>query len=294
MAFSDDQRHSKRVNRHFLVTDHEDDAFADAFVGQDVNLTGLSFWLDDADWFLPGQQISLRIKNLDNNEVYCLDAVEVVHLQQREHKTLCGCHITQVSSDQLLAHHRTVVASSSLSDFADLPETLSDEGCYQDFDFDEEGAAVSGSITDLQSLVMINLLQSRQWLKESQNVRQQIQTFLQDSQAPEFEQANTVAATQIVQQFDCLIQQQATWGLFAKLIAYTPESKADRQAWQTMIADFETVHLNECQRLAFDFMHQGMSATKALGLAKDYVQNQLDVDTEAPTSQGVGYDLSGK
>lgn len=42
------------------------------------NLTGLSFWLDDAELFLPGQQVSLRIKNTAADEVYCLESVEVI------------------------------------------------------------------------------------------------------------------------------------------------------------------------------------------------------------------------
>ena len=73
-----EQRQSSRFSRPFMVTDYEDKTFSASFEGFDVNLTGLSFWLDDAELFLPGQQVSLRIKNTAADEVYCLESVEVI------------------------------------------------------------------------------------------------------------------------------------------------------------------------------------------------------------------------
>lgn len=287
-----EQRQSARFVRHFAVTDHEDEQFSEPFEGLDVNLTGLSFWVDDPDWFLPGQQISLRIKNLDNNEVYCLDGVEVIHLQNRDMRVLCGCHITHVSSAQLLAHHRTVVVDEQSANLIH-PNSAVDE-----FDFDEEGTPSTENLADLQALIMVSLLQFEQLKKDvrqSKRLFKEIQTHIESFGLSDVLNLQTHSAETPSQSLEALMEtlrhlefehdqmftQQIAWNLFAKLLAFSPEDKAQRQVWQTMIADFEALYLSEKQQIAFDFMHQGVSARKALAMARDYVQAdsaQLELD----------------
>lgn len=273
-----EQRQSVRFDRKFLVTDHEDEGFAEPFLGHDVNLTGLSFWVDNPDWFFPGQQVSLRIKNLENNEQYCLDGVEVIHLQTINNRLLCGCHITQVSSSQLLAHHRTVVVDEYSA------QQMQDTSDIDDFDFDEEGTQCSDNLTDFQELVMVTLLQYEQFKKSyalQKHKMQELQTALDSKRGskiePEWfsEQLHTLESTQ-----EQLFKEQRSWSLFAKLLAFTPQEKTDRQAWQTMIADYEALHLSEKQQVAFDFMHQGMVARKSLAMARDYMQAQENSQLE--------------
>jgi len=58
----------------------------------------------------------------------------------------------------------------------------------------------------------------------------------------------------------------------AKLLAHTPEDSADKLAWRTLIADFETRFLTETQQVAYDFMHQGLDATEAIEIANEYLK----------------------
>lgn len=275
-----EQRQSVRFDREFLVTDHEDESFAEPFVGHDVNLTGLSFWVENADWFLPGQVISLRLKNLENSEEYCLDGVEVVHLQNHGDRILCGCHISHVSSSQLLAHHRTVVVDDWMA------HQVTQSSALEDFDFDEEGATCTENLSDFQELIMVSLLQYEQLKKDyglNKRLLSEMQTFIASTSHSEFNrEVFSEHFSQLESMHHGIFQQQLSWGLFAKLLAFTPKDKADRQAWQTMIADFEALHLSEKQQVAFDFMHQGTPARKALGLAKEFVRaeesTQLELD----------------
>lgn len=280
MAFqiSNEQRQSARFDRQFLVTDHEDDNFSEPFDGHDVNLTGLSFWVDNPDWFIPGQEISVRIKNLETGEEYCLDGVEVIHLQSQNNRILCGCHITHVSSAQLLAHHRTVVIDQQSADFS------SQESSLDDFDFDEEGATNSDDLGDFQELVMVTLLQYEQLKNDSKELKR-LQIELQNSLVSYSDE--TLSNSWLIEQLsrieqttDRVFRKQLSWSLFAKLLAYTPNNKKDRQAWQTMIADFEDQHLSEKQQMAFDFMHQDMSAQKAHALAREYMKAENDTQLE--------------
>lgn len=267
-----DQRQSVRFDRTFLVTDHEDEQFSEPFLGFDVNLTGLSFWVDNADWFLPGQSLSLRVKNLENNEAYCLDGVEVVHLQDNEDKILCGCHISKVTSSQLLSHHRMVVTDEESAD------QIQGTTAVEDFDFDEEGAPNSQNLSDFQELVMVSLLQYEQLKKASIATRQEL-AMLHDTLAICLKNDKHLPELQAkLDQFQATLEksldQQLAWGLYAKLLAFTPKGKVDRQNWQTMISDFEGLYLSEIQQAAFDFMHQGITARKSLAMAREYFHSQ--------------------
>jgi hypothetical protein len=139
-----EQRQSARFPRRFLVTDYQDEAFAWAFPGLDVNLTGLSFKLDDPELFIPGQSMALRVRSEDTHELYELDSVEVVHIQQLDGEIICGCHITQVTSDQLLAHHRLVMLNEQAADQSMSVSEL------REFDFNERGSARSFQPGDYQ------------------------------------------------------------------------------------------------------------------------------------------------
>ncbi|HBQ45243.1 MAG TPA: hypothetical protein DD716_06320 [Thiomicrospira sp.] len=57
------------------MTDHEDTEFQHPFSGFDINLTGVGFIVNSNDFFLPDQEISLRVKNTLTNEQYCLEGV---------------------------------------------------------------------------------------------------------------------------------------------------------------------------------------------------------------------------
>ena len=59
--------------------------------------------------------------------------------------------------------------------------------------------------------------------------------------------------------------------MLAKLLAHTPDNPTDKQSWKTLIADFESRFLTEKQQVAYDFMHQGISAEEAMKLADSYL-----------------------
>lgn len=280
-----EQRQSSRFSRPFMVTNHEDELFLEAFKGFDVNLTGLSFWLDDADLFLPGQQVSLRIKNSDTQEVYCLESVEIIHQRSANDRILCGCHIAQVTSAQLLAHHRTVMTDAQ-SAWASMQTSEMSE-----FDFIESDSRASTDEGDFQQAVMaLNLAVSQQrssrndGLKRLQALEQSIQKIV-SAQDLLNAQANTLGSSHLISLnsafqtfFNHYLQASDTTlslTILAKLLAYTPRELGERQAWKTLITDFETRFLTEGQQIAYDFMHQGLSADEALKMADDYLkQNQ--------------------
>lgn len=276
-----EQRQSIRFSREFMVTDHEDIDFQQAFTGHDVNLTGLSFWVDNCDWLLPGQPLSLRIKNQENGEEYCLDGVEVIHLQNKDKDVLCGCHITHVSSDQLLAHNRIVVSDQQSAQLANPISAL------EDYDFDEEGGEISADISDFQEVVMAQLLQFEQLKKDYRRIKNEwaeLGIRLECLEAANLEKFSALETLgQLETSIEQAFHQQMAWALYAKLIAFSPSEKFDRQSWQTMTADFEDVHLSELQQAAFDFIHQGVNARKALAMARDLVLAQggpqLEIDT---------------
>lgn len=260
-----EQRQSSRFSRPFLVTDYEDVNFELPFQGHDVNLTGLSFWIDEADLFVPQQQISLRIRNLDRDETYCLEGVEVVHQREEQGRVLCGCHIAQVTSSQLLAHHRTVISDSQTAQRSLQNSEISE------FNFIEEGSPVSTDQADYQEVSMaLNLAVS-----ELQSGRQFGQTLLLEIKQCLEQIDNPILKTELVKLFDefgsgyaSMTETTLALGMLAKLLAHTPNAAADRQAWKTMLTDFENRFLTEEQQVAYDFMHQGLSAEEAIKQAE--------------------------
>ncbi|MEA3404622.1 MAG: PilZ domain-containing protein [Pseudomonadota bacterium] len=263
-----EQRQSSRFSRPFLVTDHEDEAFELPFQGHDVNLTGLSFWVEGADLFIPNQQVSLRIKNLKNDEIYCLEGVEVVHQREEGGKILCGCHIAQVTSSQLLAHHR-IVMSDRKSAEASLQNSQISE-----FNFIEEGSPLSNDQGDYQEASMaLNLAVS-----ELQSGRQLGKSLLIEmknslSQLEEGQLKNELAGLfeEFGSAYSAMTETTLALGMLAKLLAHTPNASSDKQAWKTMVADFESRFLTEEQQIAYDFMHQGLSAEEAIQQAEKFL-----------------------
>lgn len=265
-----EQRQSSRFLRPFLVTDNEDEGFSAPFEGFDVNLTGLSFWVDDVDLFLPDQQVSLRIKNVDSEEVYCLESVEVVHLRNEGERILCGCHIVQVTSSQLLAHHRIVMTDENTALVSMASSKLSE------FDFLEDGSELSTDQADFQeasmalNLAVSQLQSSRKW---GSVLLQDMQDIISTAQG---DKVDVESLRRVFQQFsdyyDHMSDTTIALGMLAKLLAHTPENPADRQSWKTLISDFENRFLTEQQQVAYDFMHQGMSADEALKVADEYLQ----------------------
>ncbi|BCN93664.1 hypothetical protein THMIRHAM_14490 [Thiomicrorhabdus immobilis] len=264
-----EQRQSSRFSRPFLVTNHEDRDFSSPFMGFDVNLTGLSFWVDDSDFFLPGQVISVCVKNTDTQEVYCLEGIEVVHQRQEGERFLCGCHIAQVTSSQLLAHHRIVMTDANTA-LISMQNTELNE-----FDFIEDGSELSADEADFQeasmalNLAVSQLQSSRDWGK---TLLKDIADTLSSAQD---ERVDVAEIGKLFQQFsqyyEHISDTTVALGMLAKLLAHTPNNEQDKQAWKTLVADFESRFLTEEQQIAYDFMHQGLTAEEALKLAKSYL-----------------------
>lgn len=265
-----EQRQSSRFSRPFWVTDHEDERFSAPFEGFDVNLTGLSFWLDDADLFLPGQHISLRIKNSETAEVYCLESVEVVHQRQEGGRLLCGCHIAQVTSSQLLAHHRIVMTDAQTALVSMQDSEVSE------FDFIEDGSELSTDEADFQeasmalNLAVSQLKSSRQW---GSTLLKDIEDTIRTAQG---DKIDVKTLQSVFQQFsdyyDHMSDTTTALGMLAKLLAHTPNDPLEKQSWKMLVADFERRFLTEEQQVAYDFMHQGMSADEALKIAETYLK----------------------
>lgn len=264
-----EQRQSSRFSRDFLVTDYEDSGFSEPFDGYDVNLTGLSFWVNDPDLFFPEQLLSLRIKNLKSDEVYCLEGVEVVHQREQDGRFLCGCHIAQVTSSQLLAHHRIVMADpqSALISMRDSQ--------INEFNFVEEGSPLSTDQADYQEASMaLNLAVS-----QMQSGRETGEGLLEEMRSALNALEGELLRSELLRLFEAfagsyreMMQTTVALGMLAKLLAHTPEQPRDKQAWKTLIADFERRFLSEQQQIAYDFMHQGLSPDEALKVAEKYLR----------------------
>lgn len=266
-----EQRQSSRFSRPFSVTDHEDSEFSVAFRGFDVNLTGLSFWVDEPDMFLPSQILSLRAKNEQTDEVYCLEGVEVIHLREEEKGYLCGCHISQITSGQLLAHHRLVMTDEQTALVSMQDSKLAE------FNFVEDGSELSTDEADFQEASMaLNLA-----VAQSETNQKEVLDFIE--RAETMFQAQLPAAARLMElkeDFDdfklhlqTMNETTVAFATLAKLLAHTPEAAQDKQAWKTLISDFETRFLSEKQQIAYDFMHQGMSAEEAIHLSNEYLKN---------------------
>lgn len=269
-----EQRQSARFDRPFQVTNHEDETFAVAFEGADVNLTGLGFYIEDPDLFLPQQLISLRVKNEQTDEIYCLEGVEVIHLRRDNNgKFLCGCHIAQVTSGQLLAHHRLVMTDAQTALVSMETSQLSE------FNFMEDGSALSTDQSDFQEASMaLNLAvtQSERNQKEVTRFIQAVDTIFNSGLAADMKLQD------LKDEFDDfksylqrMNESSLAFATLAKLLAHTPEESNDKLAWKTLISDFENRFLSQEQQIAYDFMHQGLDADEALKVAYQYL-NQRD------------------
>ncbi|BBP43399.1 PilZ domain-containing protein [Thiosulfativibrio zosterae] len=267
-----EQRQSSRFSRPFCVTDHEDTEFALAFDGFDVNLTGLSFWVDEPDMFLPSQLLSIRTRNEQTDEVYCLEGVEVIHLREVSGRYLCGCHISQVTSGQLLAHHRLVMTDEQSALVSMQDSELSE------FNFVEEGSKLSTDEADFQEASMaLNLAVAQ----SEANLREVESFFDRTAKILTLPLPAAAKLIDLKEEFEYFKSHVKTmnettlaFATLAKLLAHTPEGARDRQAWKTLISDFENRFLSEKQQIAYDFMHQGMSAGEAIRLAEEYLSNQ--------------------
>lgn len=268
-----EQRQSARFVRPFQVTNHEDETFSVAFEGADVNLTGLGFYIDDPDLFLPQQLISLRVKNEQTEEVYCLEGVEVIHLRPDENgKYLCGCHIAQVTSGQLLAHHRLVMTDAQTALVSMETSQLSE------FNFMEDGSALSTDQSDFQEASMaLNLAvtQSDRNQKEVARFINAVDSIFNSGLSAEMK------VQDLKDEFDDfraylhqMNESTLAFATLAKLLAHTPEESNDKLAWKTLISDFENRFLSEEQQIAYDFMHQGLDADEALKVAYQYLNQR--------------------
>lgn len=266
-----EQRQSSRFVRPFQVTNHEDETFSAAFEGADVNLTGLGFFIDDPDLFLPQQRLSLRIKNEQTDEVYCLEGVEVIHLRPDDSgKYLCGCHISHVTSNQLLAHHRLVMTDAETALVSMETSKLSE------FNFMEDGSELSTDESDFQEASMaLNLAVS-----QSESNQQEVARFVQSVESIfASTQSSDMKLQDLKEEFEDFKQylgqmneSTIAFATLAKLLAHTPAEPQDKLAWKTLIADFETRFLSEEQQVAYDFMHQGLDADEALEIAQEYLK----------------------
>ncbi|BBN59468.1 hypothetical protein [Hydrogenovibrio marinus] len=267
-----EQRQSHRFFRPFLVTDHEDVDFSDPFEGFDVNLTGLGFVVDSKDLFLPSQEVSLRVKNTETDEVYCLEGVQVIHLQSSDMddgKFICGCHISKVTSNQLLAHHRLVMTDAQTAVVSMQTSKLSE------FNFVEDGSELSKDEADFQEASLaLNLAVS-----QSERNQHEIERFIVDVESIMRTGAKAeLKLADLQKEFDAfkghlgtMNESTIAFATLAKLLAHTPNIEQHRLAWKTLISDFETRFLTEAQQIAYDFMHQGLSAEEAIKLADEYM-----------------------
>lgn len=272
-----DQRQSARFNRQFFVTDYQDEAFEFGFHGADVNLTGLSFWLPDPEMFMPGQPLALRIKADDIGESYTLDSVEVVHLRESDKGVMCGCHITQVSSDQLLAHHRLVMLNDAEAQQAMAASEL------HEFNFNNQTSPLSSQLADYQQASFaLNLaveeltsgvqLDEQHWQTLEQGLGGLMQSLSDDQKQAVLQLLEMVSGFQ--RQQESRNQQVLALSLLAKMMVHSPQGDKERLEWQTLVRDFETNFLDERLLLAYDLMHQGLEAGEALERAKEQMDQE--------------------
>lgn len=274
-----EQRQSSRFSRQFLVTDYQDEHFELAFEGWDVNLTGLSFWVNDPDLFMPGQMLALRVKAEDTAEMYALDSVEVVHLQERDGLVLCGCHIAQVTSDQLLAHHRLVMLNEAAAS-----QSMSDSE-LREFDFNQTGSSMSFQPADYQqaSFALNLAVEELTGGVQSDEASWEALNHGLEDLLSEVDQDQQQSVLSLIAGFKRFHQSQESrneqvlaLSLLAKMLVHTPETEADRLSWQTLLRDFETRFLDERLLLAYDLMHQGLEAGEALQRANDQLALEKD------------------
>lgn len=271
MISDHEQRESPRVLRDFWVTDYDDAPFSEPLLGVDVNLTGLSFWVDQPDLFFPGQPISLRVKNAESGEVYCLEGVTVIHVRPKDERYLCGCHITHVTSSQLLAHHRLEMADGAGTEVRTVPARLSE------FDLIGDEQPLSSDQADYQKAGMalsLASLQMKQGRDQSNGALEKIEHYLATLENETLQAELTGLYDRFSSVFKEMTDATMALTMLAKLLAHTPGSQEEKRDWQRMISDFENRYLTEEQRTAYDFMHQGLTADEAVEAAQACLENE--------------------
>ncbi|WP_232023531.1 PilZ domain-containing protein [Thiomicrorhabdus aquaedulcis] len=221
----------------------------------------------------------MRVKNSESLEEYCLEGVEVVHQRQEGERFLCGCHIAQVTSGQLLAHHRIVMTDAFSAQLSMQSSQLNE------FDFIEDGSALSLDHADFQEASMalnlaVSQLQSNQaWGKTLLRELAVALNSLPNNQIDQSMLQPRAELHKVFGQFEAyyahMSDTSVALAMLAKLLAHTPDSPTEKQAWKTLIADFESRFLTPEQQMAYDFMHQGLNADEALSMAQSYL-NQVD------------------
>lgn len=188
-------------------------------------------------------------------------------------KKICGCHIAQVTSGQLLAHHRLVMTDAQTALVSMETSQLSE------FNFMEDGSALSTDQSDFQEASMaLNLAvtQSDRNQKEVARFINAVDSIFNSGLSAEMK------VQDLKDEFDDfraylhqMNESTLAFATLAKLLAHTPEESNDKLAWKTLISDFENRFLSEEQQIAYDFMHQGLDADEALKVAYQYL-NQRD------------------
>ena len=205
--------------------------FAYAFRGENLSLTGLAFWADSADMFLPKQHLHLWVRNCQTGEVYELDDVVVAHVQKGDNEALCGCFIRQMSSEQLLAHTRNISQAESKMPAAKFLENMPES--LDEFHFS------------------LNILKLTQRKADIQEVAMLIEMAIERIKSSE--SASREEALAILN--------------LAKLVLHQPEDLQSgllSTEWQGIVRDFEQKFFNERVQTIYDFLHQGMSIEEAI------------------------------
>ena len=232
------RRHSERLEIDFVISDLSGEDFEHCFQGVNLSLTGLAFKTDDVDMFLPEQHLHLWVKNLVSGEVYELSDVVIAHVQSDpEGCCLCGCHIRNMSSDQLISHSRHLghggtsgINPSALA----IPESL------EDFHFDLNLHHLTQQSSDIQEVAML--------MEVAIN-------------SLRFEEA------QGCQSRDDLL---ALLNL-AKLIMHrSVDGDEASSEWQRLISNFENHYLSPRLQSLYDYLHQGIAIDEAVSMWRDY------------------------
>ncbi|WP_319381643.1 PilZ domain-containing protein [Thiomicrorhabdus sp.] len=261
----DEMRRSKRLRRGFWVSE-DDMAFEVPFLGHDVNLTGLSFWVESAEHFLPGQRINLWLRNAVTDEIYNLEEVDVISVRQVGDLFLCGCHISQVSSEQLLAHSRLLSSQNQQA-----KEVTIDS--FNEFNLVSPLNQLTQDSAEIEDAAMALDLAMVQWSEQHK-----IGDFLlQDLKSViGLVEPDLVESIEHFCDFYVSSQNQSLALLtLAKLLIHSPESSQEKLEWQGFLADFEARYVSKTLQVAYDYMHQGMSAEEALQQSQQDLEDKL-------------------
>ncbi|MBF6058266.1 MULTISPECIES: PilZ domain-containing protein [Thiomicrorhabdus] len=262
---AEELRQSKRLRRGFWVSE-DDMSFDIPFLGHDVNLTGLSFWLESAEHFLPGQRINLWLRNAVSDETYNLEAVEVISVRQVGDLYLCGCHIAQVGSEQLLAHSRLLSSQNQKAKEVSIDS-------FNEFNLVSPLNQLTQDLSEIEDAAMALDLAMVQWSEQHR-----IGDFLlKDLKSViSLVEPDLVESIEHFCDFYASSQNQSLALLtLAKLLIHSPDSPNEKLEWQGFLADFEARYVNKTLQIAYDYMHQGMSAEEALLQSKQDLEDKL-------------------